>query len=426
MRKSVQKQVYRLDNAANLYPAIRHKKRPNVFRVSADLYDPVQPDILQMALDKTLQRMPGFAVKLRAGLFWHYFAVSKEKIYIQKDVANPCTHMTMKSTGGFLIRVRYHHNRIALETFHAVTDGAGAMVFLKTLVAQYLILKGARITAVHGILDCDDLPSDEEFSDQFSSFAGKSPLRKQMKSRSFHVQGKKLPPDEMKIITGTIPIQSLQHSAKLYKATITEYLTAVFLKVLCEQQREQNPWLKLPVKVQVPVNLRNFYKTRTLRNFSAFVTPSIDPAHGHYEFSEIIDLVHHFLRYEATKKHLQSQVSANLRYADNLLVRLLPLGIKNNIIFLGYKLKGPGFFTSTFSNLGMVKVPQEMEQLVKSFSFILGSTEGTHLSLAALGYRNHVHISFSRVIKETEVETKFFRFLVDRGIPVLVETYQED
>jgi len=417
--------IYRLDNAANLYPAIRNTKRPNVFRVSADLTQPIDPNILQNALDITLQRLPGFSVKLRSGLFWYHFVHSDDRILIQKDVANPCTHMSVKSTGGFLIRVRYHQNRIALETFHAITDGSGAMVFLKTLIAQYLKYFGMKIPPTNGVLDCGDAPDNEEFSDQFGQFAKGRPLRKTHKSRAFHVRGTLLPPGEIQIITGTIPINALKQSAKLFNATITEYLTAVYLKTLFDQQKLQSVRLQLPVKVQVPINLRNFVDTKTLRNFSAFVTPSLDPAYGDYSFAEIVKMVHHFLKYESTKKHLQSQVAANLRYANNAAVRMLPLGLKNNIIFLGYKLMGPAYFSSTISNLGMLKVPKKMQATVKAFNFILGSLDTTNISCAVLGYQDQVSISFSRLIKETDVERRFFRFLINHGIPVLVKKYQE-
>ena len=421
-----QQLIYRLDNAANLYPAIRNKKRPSIFRVSAALFEPVDPEKLQKALDSTLKRFPGFSVKLRAGLFWHYFIHSDQNIPIQKDVLNPCMHMTMKSTGGFLIRVRYYRNKIALEAFHAITDGAGAMVFLKTLLAQYLKLSGFYIPATHGVLDCEKLSETAEFADQFHSFAQNSPIRKMPRTRAYHIKGTNLGPYEMKIITGTMPINALKHTAKLFDATITEYLTAIYMKIICDHQNTQAFKLKLPVKVQVPVNLRNYQNSKTLRNFSAFVSPSIDPAHGKYDFPEIVALVHHFLRYESTKKHLQSQVAANLRYANNPMIRILPLGLKNNLIFLGYKLMGPAYFTTTFSNLGMVNVPVEMEKHIQSFSLILGATEGTSISAGAIGYKDHVRIAFSRIIQETDVERRFFRFLIEHGIPVRVESYPED
>lgn len=94
---------YRLDNAANVYPAIRSLQRPGLFRVSAILKEPVQPKLLQQALNATLKRIPSFSVKMRSGLFWHYFSHSDDTIHIQEDVVNPCMSLSSKRDSGFQI-----------------------------------------------------------------------------------------------------------------------------------------------------------------------------------------------------------------------------------------------------------------------------------------------------------------------------------
>ena len=62
----------RLDNAAKIYPAAKRRKWNNVFRLSATLTQPVDPVVLQAALDKTAPRFPSIAVRLRRGVFWYY------------------------------------------------------------------------------------------------------------------------------------------------------------------------------------------------------------------------------------------------------------------------------------------------------------------------------------------------------------------
>ena len=187
---------YKLDVAANLYPAIRSRKRPGIFRVSADLTQPIDRDLLQKSLDQVLKRIPSFAVKLHAGLFWHYFSESKDRIRVKDDVINPCMHITPQNNQNYLIRVRHHHNRIALETFHSITDGTGAMRFLKTLVAQYLSNQGIKIPLEGGIVDISKQPAPAEYEDAFKAFVAGKPGRKTQKNRSYHVMGQPLPPWE--------------------------------------------------------------------------------------------------------------------------------------------------------------------------------------------------------------------------------------
>jgi NRPS condensation-like uncharacterized protein len=416
---------YRLDNAAKLYSAIHGKMRPGVFRISADLVNNIQPTTLQNALNLTIKRFPGFAVKMRAGLFWHYFKHSDEVIQIQEDVSNPCTDIFSKKNKGFLLRVRYHNCRIVVEFFHSVTDGAGALIFLKSLVAQYLSLLNYSIPATHGILKFDQEPVSEEFQDSFHAFAGQTPPRKRQNLHAYHIKGTQLPPHSMRTITGSVPVESLKIESKNMGVSITEYLVSVYLFILYKIQLSENPRRFLPIKIQVPVDLRRFHTTNTLRNFSAFVIPSIDPTHGDYNFEEIIKSVHHFIRFEASKKLLRSQVAANLKSEKKLIVRIMPLFIKNYLINLVYKFVGPSSFTTTISNLGLIDIPKEMEDHVKAFKITLGATRDTNISCGMLGYKNTIHICFSRVIKETQVEKEFFSFLVRSGIPVAVESNQE-
>jgi NRPS condensation-like uncharacterized protein len=416
---------YRLDNAAKLYSAIHGKTRPGVFRLSAELSKSIQPSTLQKALNLTLTRFPGFAVKLRAGLFWHYFKHSSDVIQIQEDVSNPCTDIFSKKNKGFLLRVRYHKNRIAVEFFHSVTDGAGALIFLNTLVAQYLSLLGYLIPAAQGILVSDQDPILGEFQDSFQAFAGQAPSRKRQNLPAYHIKGTTLPLHSLRTITGSIPVESLKKESKKMGVSITEYLVSVYLFVLYKIQLSENPRRFLPIKIQVPVDLRRFHPTNTLRNFSAYVIPSLDPNHGDFSFQEIVKSVHHFMRFEVTEKLLRSQVATNLKSEKNLIIRIMPLFIKNYLINLVYKFVGPSSFTTTISNLGLIEIPEEMRQHVKGYELTLGATRDTNLSCGMLGYKNTIHICFSRVIKETNVEKEFLSFLVSSGIPVAVGSNRE-
>ena len=50
-------------------------------------------------------------------------------------------------------RVLVYKNRVAVEFFHALTDGTGALVFVKTLLAEYLSEKyGLSVPAEKGVL----------------------------------------------------------------------------------------------------------------------------------------------------------------------------------------------------------------------------------------------------------------------------------
>jgi NRPS condensation-like uncharacterized protein len=416
---------YRLDNAARIYPAIRSKKWSSVFRLSVTLKEPVRPELLQQALDITIKRIPSFAAQMKAGLFWHYFERGGERPIVQQDVANPCVRMFGGSNGNFLFRVRYYGKRIALEVFHSVTDGFGGLTFLKTLTAEYLKLCGHSIPATHGVLDCAESPKPEEMEDNFSKFANLKVSTSRRESPAFHLYGTDLPPHNVNVTTGLIPLEKVLETAKKHGVTLTEYLAASYIFVLYNIQKAMGSKKQMPVKVSIPVNMRRFYASNTLRNFSSYINAFIDPRYGEYTFEEIVTSVHHYMRYEITEKHLNARLAKNVKSERNLLLRVAPLFLKNWTLFLAFKLVGESRFTSTLTNLGLVEVPDEMKEHIEFFDFMLGPARYNKVGCALVSYGGVLCVSFTRTIEEPYVEREFFSFLVRRGIPVKVFSNQE-
>ena len=62
----------RLDNAAKIFPSTSSKRDPKVFRFACELCEPVDPEVLRSALDRTLEKFPPFRSVLRRGLFWYF------------------------------------------------------------------------------------------------------------------------------------------------------------------------------------------------------------------------------------------------------------------------------------------------------------------------------------------------------------------
>ena len=60
-REKRQKPVwYKLDNAAMMYSAIQRGNYSALYRFSAVMTDPVDPQVLQRAIAKAMPRFPGF------------------------------------------------------------------------------------------------------------------------------------------------------------------------------------------------------------------------------------------------------------------------------------------------------------------------------------------------------------------------------
>ena len=289
---------YKLDLSANVYPTLQRKNFSNVYRISLSLNENVQPDILQKALDMTLSRFPTFQVALRKGLFWRYLEPNhRPGPFVQADIANPCMPMHFKSNNRYLIRIYYYEKRISLEVFHSLSDGTGALHFLKTMTAVYLRLLGHDIPNKEGVLDINAPHDPEELEDAYLRYATSKTGRPRSQGRAYRVRGTKEPFYTLNIICGVIPVDKLRAVSKGYGVTITEYLNAVLLYALLQKQKAEKPFREKPVTLAMPVNLRSFFPSKTLRNFISMVYPSIDPRMGNYTFEEILAHVHNYMRY---------------------------------------------------------------------------------------------------------------------------------
>ena len=172
-----------LDNAAKIYPAARRKNWSNVFRLSADLSEPIDPILMQKALDITVLRFPSIAVRLRRGMFWYYLQQLPQAPQLREEYSYPLAPMDKAETGSCALRVMVYRNRVATEFFHSLTDGNGGLVFLKSLIAEYLQQKySICVPSQQGVLDRKEPPHSEELEDSFLKYAG--PLSAGRKERT--------------------------------------------------------------------------------------------------------------------------------------------------------------------------------------------------------------------------------------------------
>ncbi len=422
MENAEQEKWYKLDNAAKLYPAISNRRWMSIYRVSVKLYEPVDKDTLQRALDITMARIDLFSCRLKAGVFWYYFEKNSNRAMVEEDAVNPCIRIQDGKRGGHLFRVRVHDKRISLEVFHSISDGYGGIVFLKTLVAEYLKQKGYDIPARHGVLDCDELPDDAETEDAFLRYYNDKAVRPWKEERAYHVRGTKEKCHTLHVICGLVSVQDIKAAAKKYQVSVTEFLVAVYMFALFNVQKADDARRIRPVKVSIPVNLRAFFPTKTLRNFSSYVNPLINASWGDYLFEEVAQLVHHYLRCELTKKHLAARMSKNVKAEKNILVRMMPLFLKNLVISIIFHMSGESRMTSAMSNIGVMDMPEQMAAHVERFDAMLGAPRYYGINCAVCAFKGLMNICFTSTIKETLVEKEFFTFLVKMGIHVKLET----
>lgn len=417
------KDWYRLDNAGVLYTAIQKEKYSANYRFSAVMTERVDPIVLQRAVDRTMPRFPGFGVRMKKGFFWNYFEPNEAKgPYVKRDMSDPCPPFRTKEDDGWLIRFYYYEHRISVEVFHALADGSGALTFFRTLLAVYLRELGHAIPNECGILDVDEPPDPEELEDASARYATVKARSGPWQRTAYPNVGTPEPFYTLNVTMGFLPVDKLKAVAKTYGASITEYLAAVLIKVIVDKQHAERPAREKPVALAIPINLRPWFPSKTLRNFILTVRPCVDPTLGEYTFQEIVTRVHHFMRLNINRQEMHATLAGFVRFQDNKLLQLIPGFLKNPVVDLSYTLVGTRPFTATYTNPGPFPVPKEMEPHIERMEVILGQATRPKVHCASMSYGNTMNITFAGTLKETDTERAFFCFLVREGIPVRVES----
>lgn len=417
----------RLDNAAKIYPAARRKNWSNVFRQSVTLTEQVDVEVLKSALEVTVHRFPSIAARLRKGVFWYYLQQVETVPDIKEEYSYPLTFMSKSEMRQCAFRVIAYENRIAVEFFHSLTDGTGALIFLKNLTAEYLEQKyRIRVSLSHGVLDRREPPRPEELEDCFLKNAGPVPASRK-DTNAWHMYGEVQKDGFLNVTCFQIPVKNALELAHRYGVSLTVLMSGVMMQALLDLQKEKRPNRRQkPIKVLIPVNLRRLFPSNTLRNFAMYITPELDPRLGSYDFEEICKLIHHKMGLEVTAKHMGMVIATNVNDEKNPLLRLVPLPLKNAVMKAVFDSVGERKSCLSMSNLGRVTLPPEMEEYVQRFDFILGVQAAAPYNCGMLSYGDTLYINFIRDIRDAELERHFFRVLQQLELPVLVESNQKE
>lgn len=418
-RKFNAEQVFDLDNSAIIYAATNKKNWNRVFRVSAVLKDEIQPKLIAQAIADLRDRFPSYFVQLKEGFFDYSLRTVKNTDILVEENQYPCRPVAAGSGEKPMFRVTYYKNRLSLEVFHIITDGSGAITFLKNIIARYLELQGIPVENTSGVVDLNEEPREFETEDSFLKIhceGNKKISRKEAAAYKYMPQIKE---DYFKVIHGLIPIDDIKMIVKEKGVTVTEFLVAAYAwSILRNLRADEN---KKPIKISVPADLRRMFDSNTLRNFSLFVNICIPSDKANFTFDEILAETKQQLREGLSKETMGSIANKNVSAANSAFFRLTPLFIKKRILQIGFVLLGERLVSTCFSNCGIVKVPAGMESYINYFDVVLGGTPKNHINCALVTYNNILNISFSSRSETTEIQRLFFTFLSSQGINVKIQ-----
>jgi hypothetical protein len=419
---------YRLDNSAIFIAAITGATGPYVFRFSVELTETVRLPELNRALGALAPRFPFLFVALRRGVFWHYLDPVAARPKVEAELDRPANRFPIRP-GRALLRVTAYGRRIACEFHHVVTDGTGALAFIKSLVVEYLVQRGVGADLPAGAFAGIQRPGEgvdpAEEEDSYNRYFQHAVPRPDKMPKAFMMPGRRSVRGYRETV-GTLSLPEVAAAAKARRATITEFLAAAQMAALQEIYEGLPPAKRrraLPrISVQIPVNLRKIYPSRTLRNFFLYARASIDLRLGHYDFDEILRRVHHELRLGMEAKELLRQMKRNVGGERHPLGRPVFLPIKSLALRIINAYIAIGAFSGTISNIGQVEMPEPFAAFVKRWSVMPSRTLWIGNGICLVSWKDSIYLTVGSAIRDRRFERVYFRYLAALGLTVSVDS----
>ena len=416
-----------LDNAAKIYPSTASERSPAEFRLAFSLDKPVRLLLLQRSLERIMPRFPYFQVHLRRGFFWYYLQRSNEIPNVELLHNVPVTTLSVKSRTAALLRVSARSHTVAVDFSHILTDGNGGIRFLLSLAAEYLRQDGTEVEEHPYILDPDTQPHPEEFEDAHRKNFIKKSLKPEKQAPAYHLPGSPLSTRRYRILSGAMPVEKVVGLAKERGVSLTEYLAALYMYCLMQIYRrevEGGAKRRSPIiRMEVPVDMRRYYSSRTMRNFSLFLSPELHTKLGEYSFDEVVHHMHHHMQLLKNRKQLVRQISRNVGSEMNPFIRFLPLVAKDLILSSVYSRLGEALHSGVISNLGSLSLPPALERRIETFHFSLDPNHVMKKACGVHSYKGQLHISFTSVTESSELERLFFTHLTRSGVPITLKEH---
>lgn len=417
----------RLDNASKVFPALANYKDTKVFRIACELYEAVDAGILQKALDAAIKTFPLYQSVLRRGIFWYYLEASDIQPEIEEESTAACSPLYFKDKRNLLFRVSYFNNRINLEVFHALSDGTGALKFMGNLIYRYLNLKHNEMSLGEGPKLHSSGSLSQQMDDSFGRYYSGGDIKKTIfqklsknkEVKAYHIKGSRLEENRTGIIEGSMSAKAVLEEAHNHGATMTVFIVSLFIYSIYKDMHVHNR--KQRIVLSVPINLRQFYESETVRNFFSNMKVSYRFEENNADLEDIIRSVRDNFREGLTEERLSIQLNRFMSLEKNVFLRIFPLPLKDFILRIADKIMDRGV-TAAVSNIGRITMPNGLGKYIRQFNVI---TSVRRPQITMCTFEDRLVVSFSSPFRETEIERIFFDYLSKKGILIEISSNRQ-
>ena len=339
---------------------------------------------------------------------------------IKEEIYYPCKRIDPVYNNDYLFSVTYFERKINIEIFHSLTDGNGGLIFFKEIIYNYLELKHREL------LDKAERKArkiDMDTEDSYIANYDKKSKKTEGSKRAYLLKGKELKFNQVSVNHLIIDSADLKSQCTKYNLSTTQYLTSVLIwsiynaNVLKYKGFFKN---KKPIKVCIPVNLKKYYKSKTMSNFFSYI--SVDTQMDTcVSFEEITKFVKSEFEKKLAEKEIIKTMSDIVKIGKNIFISSIPLFLKKIVIRSIYK-EVQKYLSITYSNIGKVGIIGKYQDYIDYFLFLIAPERIEKIKCSSCTYVDKMIFTFTSVLNDNSIEKYFYNFLRSQNVKVEVES----
>lgn len=408
----------KIDTAAIMFSSLSDKDWGRTFRFSAYFKEDIDPSALKKAVEDLLPCYPSVYSYLKKGFFWNYLALSDRLPEIREENDSGMLPIVKRKDCRPDFRITYKANRVSIDCSHSLGDGKGIIIYFKALLTRYNELRkgtaGEYLTKEE-----PEKNSVDSFSDYYVKGA---PKASDSREKAFHFP-EEYEKNYTKLLFAGMSTEKVKELAHKENMTVTEYLTAVL--ILGVIKSNPSP-INEPVTVAVPVNLRRFFPSVTLRNFTVQSFVTFEPK-GRQDVTlrEILDATRGLLKEQLKKEELQKVINKYGALVNNPVIRIVPNIIKQPVMRMMQKKTHSGV-TTIFTNYGACNLDSSLAPDIEKLQFVNGDTRkyGLAVTCSCIGFGDNLSLCFSRANRDTVWFEACVKELKNEGLKIVTDVIE--
>lgn len=405
------------DTASIMFSCLSSKKWGRTFRMATVFKDmEVDEALLRKAAEDIKPRYPSMHTRIRKGFFWNYQEFTDALPEIRAEDSRVLSPITMRSDNRPDFRIVYHKRRLAIECAHFLGDGKGVSKYFDALITRYCELYEDPESKY-----IFSEPAGDELSNAFAEYYIDGGEKPDDISVTAHHINCRMEKNFLQLIFAMTDTEEIRNKSKAKRLTVTEYLAAAL--ILGSIHHANRP-INEPVVIAVPVNLRRFFPTESVRNFTIQSKISFEPqGRTDWTFDEICSKIAGQLKKNIAVSELQKHLNKFGSLVNNPVLRIVPNFIKQPVLRISQKKTHSGF-TTILTNTGNSEFSPEVAEKIERVDGVNGDTSGYGLvsTCSVVSCNGILNLCFSVCSYDTSWPKECIRVLSSQGLDIRVES----